>query len=67
MMLKSLVQHNAERSATYEMLSNRPNGIACPHCGGEMVDDQPHVTLTTDPPQTQITCPSCNYETLRVV
>ena len=66
-MLKSLADANAERSKGYEMLRNRPNGIACPHCGNEMVDDQPHVTLTTDPPQTQITCPSCNYETLRVV
>ena len=67
MTLKSLADANAERAKVYETLKDRPNGIACPACGNEMVDNDASMMLTSNPAQTQISCPSCGYETLRVV
>lgn len=44
----------------------KPNGIACPECGSEMLDTQPNVTLTSNPPQKNVHCPKCGYAGYRV-
>ena len=44
----------------------RPNGIACPQCGSEMLDSQPGMTLTSNPPQKNVHCPKCGYAGYRV-
>lgn len=43
----------------------RPNGIACPECGNELVDSDPDAVLLSHPPQKNIKCPKCNYTGLR--
>ena len=62
--LKSLEESNAEsRRLAFEMSDNspRPNGIACPKCGEELMDTNPMVTLTSNPPQKNIHCSHCDY------
>lgn len=44
----------------------RPNGIACPQCGAEMLDSRPGETLTSNPPQKNVHCPKCGYAGYRV-
>lgn len=67
--LKSLDEHNAERHDYYRVADIKnpvPNGIACPTCGKEMVDTNPYVILTSDPPQMNVRCPACGYTGYRV-
>lgn len=60
--LKSLEEHNAERRAAYQAASApRPNGIACPECGTELLDSNPMVVLTTNPAKIQVRCQFCDY------
>jgi len=63
--LKSLQDFNADREASYEVMRKmrepHSNGIQCPHCGKELWDSNPCMTLTSNPPQKNIHCPSCNY------
>ena len=42
------------------------NGIECPRCQDELWDSQPMVTLTSDPPQKNVHCPSCGYSGYRL-
>jgi hypothetical protein len=42
-------------------LINQPNGIACPDCGAELHDEDPNFILTSNPPQTRVKCPKCDY------
>lgn len=67
--LKSLSEFNADREevhrATYDGLP-RPNGIACPKCGGELLDSSPMITLTSYPPQKNVHCPACDYTGYRI-
>lgn len=44
----------------------RPNGIACPECGHELLDSQPLITFTSNPPQKNIHCPECDYIGFRI-
>lgn len=68
--MKKLDQHNAERRASLEAFSRqgeRFNGIICPKCDKcELVDTQPNVTLTSDPPQKTIACRGCGYTGYRL-
>lgn len=68
--LKSLEGHNASRSKAYDVIASinlpRPNGIACPKCGTELIDSDPTMTLASNPPQTNIKCPSCDYVGYRI-
>lgn len=60
--LKILDQASAERYAAYQAWREpRPNGITCPTCGAELVDSDPTLCLTSDPPQTKVYCNSCGY------
>lgn len=67
--LKSLEEHNRQILDYYaeqEELrrKGRANGIACPECGKELVDNI-EITLMSNPPQKQIWCPNCNYKGTR--
>jgi len=68
--LKALDEHNAERVAAYELASApRPNGIACPECGKELVDTD--ATVKSAPflrvmPYVVTHCPACDYYGERV-
>jgi ribosomal protein S27AE len=66
--LKTLEEFNTQRRSGYRFPDStpKPNGIACPKCGEELVDSQPNVTLTSMPPQKNIHCPKCDYTGFRV-
>lgn len=66
--LKTLEEHNSERYKVHNSYSSRPrpNGIACPKCGSELVDSDPSTQLASNPPQKNINCPSCNYIGYRI-
>lgn len=59
--MKTLEEHNREAMELMK-LSDAPrgNGIACPKCGAELVDE-PGVSLPTNPPKTPIHCLKCDY------
>lgn len=64
--MESLDSFNQRRAQDY-VFSNTPrlNGIACPNCGEEMFDINPHVTLTSYPPKKDIGC-KCGYKGYRI-
>lgn len=67
--MKTLNEHNSQRLRSHmSMNSNepRPNGIACPECGKELIDSNPCVTLTSCPPQKNVKCSECDYIGYRV-
>ena len=43
----------------------RPNGIACPQCGAELVDKSQEV-LTSFPAQKRVKCLTCDFSGLRI-
>jgi hypothetical protein len=66
--LKSLEESNAEsRRLAFAMNDNspKPNGIACPKCGKELMDTNPMSTLTSNPLQKNVHCPKCEYSGYR--
>ena len=69
--LKSLNEHNHAQSLLYQPMMQpqipRLNGIACPNCGEEMVDDDVNCVRASMPPQIQVRCPKCNHYSFRVV
>ncbi len=46
---------------------NKPNGIACPQCGKELVDTDPHIELMSHPPQKQVLCVACHWTGTRKI
>lgn len=68
--LKALDKFNTDRRAQFREISkmneSRPNGIACPNCGKELMDSSPMTVLTSDPPQKDVHCPACGYRGHRV-
>jgi len=67
--LKSLTEHNSQCSNfQFSMYSNlpRPNGIACPECGEELMDSNPNMTLTSYPAKKSIHCSKCTYQGYRI-
>jgi hypothetical protein len=64
--LKSLEQHNKETvDYLYQMNTYpRPNGIACPKCGAELMDTNSEV-LCSNPPKHNINCSKCEYRGYR--
>ncbi len=46
--------------------SPKPNGIACPKCGKELLDLTPNMILTSMPPQKTIICRKCGYKGTRL-
>jgi len=65
--LKTLEQFNAERYSLVGSI-NKPalNGIACPKCGAELMDTNPGILLTSNPPKCYIGCSKCDYSGTRV-
>ena len=71
--LRSLDDHNAERNKAWtktlgpSVVLGTPNGIACPHCGAEMIDlgALPFIARTF-PPNVAIRCPACDWRGGRV-
>lgn len=68
--LKSLDEHNSNARKIHWKIndnSSRPtNGIACPKCGEELLDSNPMMTLTSNPPQKNVKCSKCDYVGYRV-
>lgn len=68
--LKDLKEHNSTARTLYQRLTSnspRPNGIACPKCGNELLDSNPRMTLTSNPPQKNTHCSACAYRGYRVI
>ena len=61
------IKREREQHAALNSNEPRPNGIACPECGKELVDSSPNLILTSNPPQTSTACPECGYTGRRVV
>lgn len=65
--LKSLEQHNKETLDYMYQLNKpypRPNGLACPKCGCELMDTDGNV-LASHPPQRNVNCSKCDYRGYR--
>lgn len=68
MALESLRDHNARvqrQWAWSTIVQSRPNGIACPECGKELMDTDPDRMLLTAPPQFRVHCTACEYSGTR--
>jgi len=65
MSLKSLEEHNSQ-AIWQQAIAPKPNGIACPDCGSELLDSNPMVVLSSYPAQKSIHCPKCNYKGYRI-
>lgn len=66
--MKSLDEFNAEQYEYHRKLNDdspQPNGIACPKCGKELFDSNPHVQLDSNPPQMGVHC-ECGYRGYRI-
>jgi len=68
--LKSLEEFDADKCREYvEARKPRPNGIACPECGAELMDLSPYIApegAWLAFPHTNIECPACDYHGIRV-
>lgn len=67
--LRTLQEHDAARMALHnERTSNtpRPNGIACPTCGAELLDSRPNVSLQSYPAKKNVHCLMCGYTGYRI-
>lgn len=66
--LKSLEDHDRERYARHDFVTKeRPNGIACPKCGAELIDTMPNCVLASLPPRLAISCLKCAWTGSRVL
>ncbi len=68
--LVSLEDHNTKQRDLYARHARRhakPNGIACPDCGRELVDTSPNFTLLSVPPKKHVGCNRCGYRGYCVV
>lgn len=66
--LIELSKFNRDQSDLHRRMNDpspRPNGIACPKCGVELMDSQPMMMLASNPPQKNIHCSTCDYKGLR--
>jgi len=64
MELESLAEHNARMQKLQmwdSIVQSRPNGIACPECGKELLDTNPNFALLTSPVQYRVHCSACDY------
>lgn len=71
MTLKTLSEFNEGRTKVYADIQRSfnepsPNGIACPDCGKELMDTNPYLTLTSNPPKKNVHCPACKYIGYRI-
>jgi DNA-directed RNA polymerase subunit RPC12/RpoP len=54
-------------TAFYPNNNPQPNGIKCPKCGEELMDTYPNMILTSDPPQKNVHCPTCDHKGYRFI
>lgn len=59
MPLQSLDDHNRQRQIEMPKYP-RPNGIACPKCGNELLDRDGNI-LTSNPPKKAVFCLECGH------
>lgn len=67
--LISLEEHNRQMSAKYRAMYDprpRPNQIACPQCGQELLDTDPLSRLLSSPPKKHVHCDSCSFKGYRI-
>lgn len=69
--MKTLEEHNKQRTDRHcELNDNSPkrNNIECPQCGHELLDSNPLMTLTSNPPQKEVHCinEGCGYGGYRI-
>ncbi len=61
--MKTLEEHNKEVLESNSNQNNpRLNGIKCPGCSKELMDNDPTFVMASNPPQVYIHCPSCGYK-----
>jgi hypothetical protein len=68
-MMESLDDFNVRRRqqlAVRDALGPRPNGVACPQCGKELLDSDPNMRFSSSPPKMNVHCASCDYTGYRV-
>lgn len=58
-------QESFEKSRVLSDNSPQPNGIECPNCKEELLDSNPMMTLTSNPPQKNTHCEKCGYKGYR--
>ena len=61
--LKSLEEHEKEFWKKFRFMGDNtatPCGIVCPKCNTELQANYT-IQLTSNPPQTPVHCPKCNY------
>lgn len=64
--LLSLKEYNEGAMRIYrEKINPSLNGIACPQCGKELVDSDPHKVLLSNPPKTVVKCNDCEFNGYR--
>lgn len=67
--LISLKEHDERARALYDMFrtgNKRPNGIACPLCGRELIDCSPSCQYLVYPPKTDVECLFCKWKGERI-
>lgn len=66
--LKSLDEFNSEKYKQHYSMWHETiwNNIACPKCGAECFDSNPHATLTSNPPKKNIACSKCDFKGFRI-
>ena len=67
--LVSLDEYNGKRwRYFFGTVQPRPNGIACPKCGAELLDSSHAAIMLSNPPQVPVHCSNreCGYTGLRL-
>lgn len=60
--MKTLDQHNNEIYLEWAKgRSHSPNGIECPHCKEELMDEDLSMVILTNPRQVRIYCVKCGF------
>jgi ribosomal protein S27E len=60
--MKSIEEHNKERINSFTVLEKVETGIQCPQCGDELLETSPGTLLMSNPPQKNVHCPACKYQ-----
>jgi ribosomal protein S27E len=65
--LVSLEDYNNIRTKMFNtVFTSDITGVACPKCGEELLDTEPHFTFAGSPPQKSVHCSSCNWDGYKV-
>ncbi len=62
--LKTIEEYTQEKQNEYKALLYGWTGIACPTCKKELL--KTGLQYATTPPQMQVKCPDCGYQTLLI-